>query len=85
MHEPEFGDVMRARIHAYEQQILSSDKVVLATEAFFPFPDGLVAAAEAGIKNILAPGGSKYDEDVIRAADKRNVAMIFTGIRHFKH
>jgi phosphoribosylaminoimidazolecarboxamide formyltransferase/IMP cyclohydrolase len=58
---------------------------VLASDAFFPFPDGVQAAAKAGITAIVQPGGSKKDEDVIRAADEAGVAMIFTGVRHFRH
>lgn len=56
-----------------------------ASDAFFPFPDGLIAAAEAGATAIIQPGGSVKDADVIKAADERNVAMVFTGIRHFRH
>ncbi len=56
-----------------------------ASDAFFPFPDGLIAAADAGATAIIQPGGSVKDADVIKAADERNVAMVFTGIRHFRH
>ncbi len=58
---------------------------VVASDAFFPFPDGLIAAAEAGVTAVIQPGGSIRDEEVIEAADERGLAMIFTGIRHFKH
>ncbi len=58
---------------------------VLASDAFFPFPDGIEAAAEAGATAIIQPGGAMKDEDVIKAADAANLAMVFTGIRHFKH
>jgi len=58
---------------------------VVASDAFFPFPDGIVAAAEAGATAAIQPGGSVKDNDVIAAADGRNVAMVFTGIRHFRH
>jgi phosphoribosylaminoimidazolecarboxamide formyltransferase/IMP cyclohydrolase len=58
---------------------------VLASDAFFPFPDGVQVAARAGIAAIVQPGGSKKDEDVIKAADDAGVAMIFTGVRHFRH
>ncbi len=58
---------------------------VLASDAFFPFADGLIAAAEAGITAIIQPGGSIKDAEVIAAADERNLAMVFTGIRHFRH
>jgi phosphoribosylaminoimidazolecarboxamide formyltransferase/IMP cyclohydrolase len=58
---------------------------VLASDAFFPMPDGLEVAADAGVKAVIQPGGSKGDPDVIAAADRLGVAMVFTGIRHFKH
>jgi phosphoribosylaminoimidazolecarboxamide formyltransferase/IMP cyclohydrolase len=58
---------------------------VLASDAFFPFPDGLVAAAEAGVTAVVQPGGSIRDEIVIAAADAANIAMVFTGARHFRH
>ncbi len=58
---------------------------VVASDAFFPFPDGLIAAAEAGVTAVIQPGGSIRDEDVIAAADERGLAMIFTGMRHFRH
>lgn len=58
---------------------------VLASDAFFPFPDGLEAAAAAGVKAVAQPGGSKKDDEVIAAADRLGVAMVFTGVRHFRH
>src|SRR5205814_471252 len=58
---------------------------VVASDAFFPFPDGLVAAAEAGATAVIQPGGSVRDAEVIAAAGERNVAMAFTGTRHFRH
>jgi len=58
---------------------------VLASDAFFPFPDGVEAAAARGITAIAQPGGSVKDADVIAAADKAGIAMIFTGVRHFRH
>jgi phosphoribosylaminoimidazolecarboxamide formyltransferase/IMP cyclohydrolase len=57
----------------------------VASDAFFPFPDGLLAAADAGAKAVIQPGGSVKDADVIAAADQRGVAMVFTGRRHFRH
>jgi phosphoribosylaminoimidazolecarboxamide formyltransferase/IMP cyclohydrolase len=57
----------------------------VASDAFFPFPDGLIAAAEAGATCAIQPGGSVRDEEVIAAANERNMAMIFTGVRHFRH
>ena len=58
---------------------------VVASEALFPFADGLIAAADAGATSAIQPGGSIRDAEVIAAADERNMAMVFTGIRHFKH
>ncbi len=58
---------------------------VVASDAFFPFADGLIAAAEAGVTAIIQPGGSIRDEEVIEAANERGLAMVFTGIRHFRH
>ncbi|MCX8509101.1 MAG: bifunctional phosphoribosylaminoimidazolecarboxamide formyltransferase/IMP cyclohydrolase, partial [Rhodobacteraceae bacterium] len=58
---------------------------VVASDAFFPFADGLIAAAEAGATAIIQPGGSMRDADVIAAADERGLAMLFTGMRHFRH
>ena len=58
---------------------------VMASDAFFPFRDGLDAAAEAGIAAVIQPGGSMRDEEVIAAANEANIAMVFTGTRHFRH
>ena len=58
---------------------------VMASDAFFPFRDGIDAAAEAGIKAVIQPGGSMRDNEVIAAADEHGLAMVFTGIRHFRH
>jgi phosphoribosylaminoimidazolecarboxamide formyltransferase/IMP cyclohydrolase len=58
---------------------------VMASDAFFPFRDGLDAAAEAGVKAVIQPGGSIRDDEVIAAADEAGIAMVFTGIRHFHH
>ena len=58
---------------------------VVASDAFFPFADGLITAAEAGATAIIQPGGSMRDADVIAAADERGLAMVFTGMRHFRH
>ncbi|NQT64974.1 MAG: bifunctional phosphoribosylaminoimidazolecarboxamide formyltransferase/IMP cyclohydrolase PurH, partial [FCB group bacterium] len=54
-------------------------------DAFFPFPDNVITAAQAGIKTIVQPGGSMRDKKVIKACDDLDIAMVFTGIRHFKH
>lgn len=58
---------------------------VVASDAFFPFADGLIAAADAGVTAVIQPGGSIRDQEVIDAANERGLAMIFTGMRHFKH
>ncbi|MEQ1863631.1 MAG: bifunctional phosphoribosylaminoimidazolecarboxamide formyltransferase/IMP cyclohydrolase, partial [Micropepsaceae bacterium] len=58
---------------------------VVASDAFFPFADGLIAAAEAGATAVIQPGGSIRDDEVIAAADERGLAMVFTGMRHFRH
>ncbi len=58
---------------------------VLASDAYFPFRDGLDVAAQAGVTAVIQPGGSKGDEEVIKAADEHGMAMLFTGMRHFRH
>ena len=58
---------------------------VMASDAFFPFRDGIDAAAAAGITAVIQPGGSMRDAEVIAAADEANMAMVFTGVRHFRH
>ncbi|MBI4606864.1 MAG: bifunctional phosphoribosylaminoimidazolecarboxamide formyltransferase/IMP cyclohydrolase, partial [Planctomycetes bacterium] len=57
----------------------------VASDAFFPFPDGLLVAADAGATAVIQPGGSVRDPEVIAAADERGMAMVFTGVRHFRH
>ncbi|MCE8472595.1 bifunctional phosphoribosylaminoimidazolecarboxamide formyltransferase/IMP cyclohydrolase, partial [Rhodovulum sulfidophilum] len=57
----------------------------VASDAFFPFADGLMAAVEAGATAVIQPGGSIRDEDVIAAADEAGLAMVMTGMRHFRH
>ncbi len=64
---------------------LSLDGAALASDAFFPFRDGLDVVAEFGIKSVIQPGGSKRDAEVIAAADEHGIAMVFTGMRHFRH
>jgi len=64
---------------------LSLEGSVVCSDAFFPFADGLIAAAEAGAKAAIQPGGSVRDEEVIAAANERDMAMVFTGARHFRH
>jgi phosphoribosylaminoimidazolecarboxamide formyltransferase/IMP cyclohydrolase len=58
---------------------------VVASDAFFPFADGLLAAAAAGVTAVIQPGGSMRDDQVIAAADAQGLAMVFTGMRHFRH
>ncbi|MGZ0186508.1 MAG: bifunctional phosphoribosylaminoimidazolecarboxamide formyltransferase/IMP cyclohydrolase, partial [Alphaproteobacteria bacterium] len=58
---------------------------VVASDAFFPFADGLMAAVEAGATAVIQPGGSIRDDEVIAAADEAGLAMVFTGMRHFRH
>jgi phosphoribosylaminoimidazolecarboxamide formyltransferase/IMP cyclohydrolase len=58
---------------------------VVASDAFFPFPDGLLVCADAGATAAIQPGGSMRDNEVIAAADERGMAMVFTGLRHFRH
>jgi phosphoribosylaminoimidazolecarboxamide formyltransferase/IMP cyclohydrolase len=64
---------------------LSLKGSVVCSDAFFPFPDGLIAAAEAGATAAIQPGGSMRDADVIKAANERGMVMAFTGARHFRH
>ena len=64
---------------------VSLARSVLASDAFFPFPDGIEEAAGAGATAIVQPGGSVRDDEVIAAADRLDVAMVFTGVRHFRH
>ena len=64
---------------------LSLDGCVLASDAFFPFADGLEVAVNAGASAVIQPGGSARDSEVIEAADRLGVPMVFTGVRHFRH
>lgn len=70
---------------AARRAVLPLDGAVAASDAFFPFRDGLDECVAAGIGAIVQPGGSKRDDEVIAAADEQGVAMIFTGVRHFRH
>jgi len=78
-------DASRIAIWKAEEAGLSLKGSAVASDAFFPFPDGLIAAADAGATCGIQPGGSVRDEEVIAAANERNLAMIFTGRRHFRH
>jgi phosphoribosylaminoimidazolecarboxamide formyltransferase/IMP cyclohydrolase len=79
--------VMSTRIAALkaEEAKLEVTGAVLASDAFFPFRDGVDAAAERGVRAIVQPGGSMRDDEVVRAADELGIAMVFTGMRHFRH
>ena len=79
--------VMSARIAAMkaEEAKLDVAGAVLASDAFFPFRDGIDAAAERGVLAVVQPGGSMRDEEVIKAADEHGMTMVFTGMRHFRH
>lgn len=70
---------------AVQKALLPTQGTVLASDAFFPFRDGVDAAAEAGVIAIIQPGGSVRDEEVIKAANEHGIAMIFTNMRHFRH
>ena len=78
-------DASRIAVWKAGEAGLSLKGSVVCSDAFFPFPDGLVAAAEAGATAAIQPGGSVRDAEVIAAANERNLAMAFTGIRHFRH
>jgi phosphoribosylaminoimidazolecarboxamide formyltransferase/IMP cyclohydrolase len=78
-------DASRIAIWKAEEAGLSLKGSAVASDAFFPFADGLIAAADAGATCAIQPGGSVRDAEVIAAADERDMAMIFTGIRHFRH
>jgi phosphoribosylaminoimidazolecarboxamide formyltransferase/IMP cyclohydrolase len=78
-------DASRIAVWKANEAGLSLKGSAVASDAFFPFPDGLIAAAEAGATSAIQPGGSVRDEEVITAANERKMAMIFTGIRHFRH
>jgi phosphoribosylaminoimidazolecarboxamide formyltransferase/IMP cyclohydrolase len=75
-------DAVRMAIHKAGDEVQGS---VLASDAFFPFPDGVETAVEAGVAAILQPGGSVRDGEVVAACDRLGAAMVFTGERHFRH
>jgi phosphoribosylaminoimidazolecarboxamide formyltransferase / IMP cyclohydrolase len=78
-------DASRIAVWKAEASGLSLKGCAVASDAFFPFPDGLIAAADAGATCAIQPGGSVRDQEIIAAANERNMAMIFTGVRHFRH
>src|SRR5215212_5328102 len=77
----------KAEDAAHEQKLSAplTKGSVVASDAFFPFADGLLVAIEAGATAVIQPGGSVRDDEVIKAADEHNIAMVFTGVRHFRH
>jgi len=86
------GGGATSRVDAILQAVAKAKRVgldltdsVLASDAFFPFPDGIEAAAQAGATAVAQPGGSTRDDEVIGAADRLGIAMVFTGVRHFRH
>jgi len=78
-------DAVRIAVMKARDQQAALDGSVLASDAFFPFADGVETAAEAGVRAIVQPGGSKRDEEVIESANRHGIAMVFTGRRHFRH
>jgi phosphoribosylaminoimidazolecarboxamide formyltransferase/IMP cyclohydrolase len=78
-------DSCRIAVWKAQEAGLSLKGSIVASDAMFPFPDGLMAAADAGATAAIQPGGSVKDADVIAAADERKMAMVFTGFRHFLH
>jgi phosphoribosylaminoimidazolecarboxamide formyltransferase/IMP cyclohydrolase len=78
-------DSSRIAVWKAQEAGLSLKGSALSSDAFFPFSDGLIAAAEAGATCVIQPGGSIRDDEVIAAADERGLAMVFTGVRHFRH
>jgi phosphoribosylaminoimidazolecarboxamide formyltransferase/IMP cyclohydrolase len=70
---------------AAKSETRPSGALVLASDAFFPFADGVEKAAEGGVRAIVQPGGSKRDAEVVEACDALGITMVFTGTRHFKH
>jgi phosphoribosylaminoimidazolecarboxamide formyltransferase/IMP cyclohydrolase len=86
------GGGATSRVDAIHQAVAKAGRVglelagsVLASDAFFPFPDGLEAAAAGGATAVVQPGGSVRDDEVVAAADRLEVAVVFTGVRHFRH
>jgi phosphoribosylaminoimidazolecarboxamide formyltransferase/IMP cyclohydrolase len=78
-------DASRIAVWKAHEAGLSLQGSAIASDAFFPFADGLLAASDAGATCAIQPGGSIRDQEVIAAANERRMAMIFTGVRHFRH
>jgi phosphoribosylaminoimidazolecarboxamide formyltransferase/IMP cyclohydrolase len=85
MNRRDSSRIAALRMEEFGLTPAAGSSMVVASDAFFPFADGLLAAADAGATAIIQPGGSIKDEDVIAAADERGLAMVFTGMRHFRH
>ncbi len=85
MNRLDSSRIAATRMAEYGLKPKAGESMVVASDAFFPFPDGMLAAADAGATAVIQPGGSIKDADVIAAADERGLAMVFTGLRHFKH
>ena len=83
MSRVDAAKVARMKADAISPQVLQGS--VAASDAFFPFRDGLDVVADAGATAVVQPGGSVRDQEVIAAADERGLAMVFTGRRHFRH
>jgi phosphoribosylaminoimidazolecarboxamide formyltransferase/IMP cyclohydrolase len=83
------GGGLPSRVDAVRLAVAKAEErargAVLASDAFFPFPDGVEAAAAAGVTAVVQPGGAVRDQLVIEAADRLGLAMCFTGVRHFRH
>ena len=78
-------DASKAALRKAEDMGIDVKGAVLASEAFFPFRDSIDAAAEAGVKCVIEPGGSIRDDEIIDAANEYEMALYFSGIRHFLH
>ena len=78
-------DAAKAALRKAEEMGIDVSGAALASEAFFPFRDSIDAAAAAGVKAIIEPGGSIRDDEVVKAADEYGIALYFTGVRHFLH
>ena len=78
-------DSVKIAVRKMNEAGLSADNAILASDAFFPFPDSVELASSNGIQSIIQPGGSIKDEEVISKADELNVSMVMTGTRHFYH
>lgn len=71
--------------YIYQEEVVRSEGSVVASDAFFPFADGLEVCIDAGVTAAIQPGGSKRDKEVIAKADEHGIAMVFTEMRHFRH